>query len=43
MIWIVFSIFMVALAVLFLGGLCSCAGKADREIERLELEEKARR
>ena len=35
MIWIVFITFMSLLALLFLGGLCACAGRSDREIERL--------
>ena len=35
MIWVTFSIFMVLLSALFLGGLCAAAGKSEREIERL--------
>ena len=43
MIYIAFAIFMTALATLVIGGICHGAGLADREIERLELEQKAKR
>ena len=38
--WIIFAVCMTALAALFLGGICHGAGLADRELERLEREER---
>ena len=43
MIWLLFVGFLVLLSGMFLGGLCHGAGVADREWERLELEQKAKR
>ena len=33
--WIVFTLCMIAMAALFVGGLCACASRSEREIERL--------
>jgi hypothetical protein len=33
--WIIFSVFMVLLSALFVGGLCACAGRSEDEIDRL--------
>ena len=44
MIWIVFTLGMIGMAVLALGGICHSAGLADRELDRLEaLDREARR
>jgi len=36
--WIIFTMFMVLLAAMFIGGLCATAGISEREIERLQKE-----
>ena len=33
--WLIFTVCMILMAALFLGGLCACAGRSEREIERL--------
>ena len=36
--WIIFTLCMMAMGALFLGGICACASMSDREIERLQAE-----
>ena len=36
--WIIFTLCMMAMGALFLGGICACAGISEREIERLQKE-----
>ena len=42
MIWLLFVGFLVLLSGMFIGGICHGAGLADRELERLELEQKGK-
>lgn len=36
MAWILFGIFMFLLSAMFVGSLCACASRSEREIERLQ-------
>ena len=36
--WLIFTVCMMAMGALFVGGLCACASRSEREIERLTKE-----